>query len=129
MKNNLISICLVVLIIFCVMAPLTASAVSYQPPFHLNPDSGSVVVKGGSVHLFHSGTRDITSAVHSGDIFTVYRISSSCKMEEVGKVRFVNFVGDTYMEAEVIDGELKAGDIAKKGNISCLMVSTEPCTR
>jgi hypothetical protein len=67
--------------------------------------------------------------VHGGDVFIVYRLTPSCKMEEVGKVRFVDFHGDTYMEAEVIEGELKAGDIAKKGNISCLIVSTEPCTR
>jgi hypothetical protein len=33
------------------------------------------------------------------------------------------------MEAEVIEGELKAGDIAKKGSISCLIVSMEPCAR
>jgi hypothetical protein len=109
--------------------PSTGHAVSYQPPFRLVPGSGSVVEKGGSVHLFYSGTRDITDTVLSGDIFTVYRIGHSCKMEEVGKVRFVNFVGETYMEAEVIEGELKAGDIAKKGNISCLIVSTELCTR
>jgi hypothetical protein len=50
-------------------------------------------------------------------------------MEEVGRVRFVKFVGELYLEAEVIEGELKAGDIAKEKNISCLVVATEPCTR
>jgi hypothetical protein len=129
MNRKIISICIVLLGMFCVTAPLTAFAVSYQPPFRLSPDGRSVVVKGGNVHLFHSGTRDITGMVHSGDIFTVYRISSSCKMEKVGQVRFMSFVGDTYIEAEVIEGELMAGDIAKKGNISCLIISTEPCTR
>jgi hypothetical protein len=129
MKKNIIRICLVVVIMFCVNAPSTVSAVSYQPPFRLIPGGGSVVVKGGSVYLFHSGTRDIMGTVHGGDIFIVYRLTPSCKMEEVGKIRFVDFHGDTYMEAEVIGGELKAGDIAKKGNISCLIVSTELCTR
>jgi hypothetical protein len=109
--------------------PSTGLAVSYEPPFRLTPVSGSEVVKGGTLYLFHSGTHDIKDAVRSGDILIVYRITHLCKMEEVGKIRFLNFVRDTYMEAEVIEGVLKAGDIAKKGNISCLIVSTEPCTR
>jgi len=118
-----------ILLLFALSIPSTGHAVSFQPPFRLVAGNGLVVVKGGTVHLFHSGTRDITDTVHSGDIFIVYRISRSCKMEEIGKVRFVNFVGDTYMAAEVLDGELMAGDIAKKGTISFLIVSTEQCVR
>ena len=129
MRLKLLRVCAGVFLLFAMSIPSTGHAVSYQPAFRLTPDSGSVVVKGGSVYLFHSGTRDITDTVHGGDIFIVYQISPSCTMHEVGKVRFVNFVGDTYMEAQVIEGELKAGDIAKKGNISCLIVSTEPCAR
>ena len=129
MRLNLGRVITGVLFLFIMSIPSTGQAVSYQPTFRLSPDSGSVVVKGGSVYLFHSGTHDITGTVRSGDIFIVYRIGPSCIMHEVGKVRFMNFHGDTYMEAEVIEGELKAGDIAKKGNISCLIVSTEPCPR
>jgi hypothetical protein len=105
----------------------TAYAVSYQPPFHLFPESNAVVVRGGIVYMFHSGTRDITSTVHKGDIFVIYRTGSSCRLEEVGKVRFINFAGETYMKAEVIEGMLKAGDIAKKGGISCLVIAAEAC--
>ena len=106
-----------------------ASAASYTPSFRLIPDGRSEVVKGGLVYLFHSGTQDIVNTLHSGDVLVVYRINPLCKMEEVGRVRFVKFVGELYLEAEVIDGELKAGDIAKEKNISCLVVATEPCTR
>ena len=129
MRLNLGRVITGVLFLFIMSIPSTGQAVSYQPTFRLSPGGGSVVSKGGSVYLFHSGTRDITDRVSSGDIFIVYRINPSCKMEEVGKVRFANFHGDTYIEAEVIEGELKAGDIARKGNISCLIVSTEPCAR
>lgn len=109
--------------------PSVSIAVSYQPTFRLSPNGRSVVVRGGTVYLFHSGTHYITDKVRSGDILIVYRMNSSCKMEEVGKVQFVNFVGDTYMEAEVVEGGLEAGDIAKKGNISALVVATVPCAR
>jgi hypothetical protein len=128
-RLKILRVCAGVFLLLAISIPSMSPAVSYQPPFRLSPDSGSVVVKGGSVYLFHSGTRDITGTVRSGDIFIVYRMSPSCIMYEVGKVRFVNFHGDTYMEAEVIEGELKAGDIAKKGSISCLIVSMEPCAR
>ena len=110
----------------CLSSP--AYAVSYQPPFHLFPESNAVVVRGGIVYLFHSGTKSIMSTVHKGDIFVIYRTGSSCKLEEVGKIRFINFAGETYMKAEVIEGMLKAGDIAKKGGISCLVIAAEPCT-
>lgn len=116
-------------LLLAISIPSTGHAVSYQPSFRLNPGSGSVVVKGGTVQLFYSRTREITETVRSGDIFIVYRSNPSCKIEEVGKVRFVNFVDDTYMEAEVLEGELRAGDIAKKGNITFLIVPTKPYTR
>ncbi len=129
MRLKILRVCVGVFLLLAISIPSMSPAVSYQPSFRLSPESESVVVKGGSVYLFHSGTHDVTGTVRSGDIFIVYRISESCKMEEVGKVRFMNFVGDTYIEAEVIEGELKAGDIAKKGNISFLIVPTKPCAR
>ena len=130
MRLKSLRVCLGVFLLLTIAMPATGLAVSYHPSFRLNPGSGSVVVKGGSVYLFHSGTSDVTDSVRSGDIFIVFRIGPSSRLAEVGKVRFVNFVRDTYMRAEVIEGELKAGDIAKKGNISCLVVvSTESCTK
>jgi hypothetical protein len=129
MCTNRSRIFVVTVLLLVLIIPVTGSAVSYQPPLRLIPDSGSEVVKGGTVYLFHSGTRDIVQTIHGGDIFIVYRINSSCKMEEVGAVRFVKFVGEIYLEAEVVRGELKAGDIARLKNISCLVVATEQCAR
>ncbi|HMK44668.1 MAG TPA: hypothetical protein VK445_11095 [Dissulfurispiraceae bacterium] len=107
----------------------TAYAVSYQPPFRLIPDSKAIVVKGGTVYLFHSGSPDIINSMRNNDILVVYRTGTKCALEEVGRVRFVAFVGATYMETEVIEGELHAGDIARKENIAGLVVALEPCTR
>ena len=101
MRSNLLKLCAVIFLLLIMIIPLTGAAASYTPSF-----------------LFHSG-----------DVFVVYRINPLCKMEEVGRVRFVKFVGELYLEAEVIEVELKAGDIAKEKNISCLVVATEPCTR
>jgi hypothetical protein len=119
----------VIFLLLIMIIPSKGAAASYTPSFRLIPDGGSAVVKGGLVYLFHSGTPDIVNTLHSGDVFVVYRIDPLCKMEEVGRVRFVKFVGELYLEAEVIEGELKAGDIAKEKNISFLVVATEPCTR
>jgi hypothetical protein len=40
---------------------------------------------------------------------------------EVGKVRVLSFKGEHYFEAEIIKGEIKVGDIAKK-DASALLV-------
>lgn len=111
------------------MMPLTAPAASYSPSFRLLPDGKAEVVKGGIVYLFHSETRDIIDTFRIGDIFIVYRINSSCEMEKIGMVKFLKIVGEIYIEAEVIEGDLKAGDIARRNNLSCLVVATEPCNR
>ncbi len=129
MKKIFFAALIVIIISSQGIFPAPSSALSYQPSFRLIPNKFSTVVKGGTVHVFHSGTHDVTNTVRNGDIFVVYRIDSSCKMTEVGRIRFITFVGETYMEAEVIEGELKAGDIAKKGNISGLLVATEPCAQ
>ena len=129
MGSNCLRICGVICLLLVMIIPSTSSAVSYLPPFRLATDSGSSVVKGGNVYLFHSATPDVMQAIHPGEVLVVYRITASCKMEEVGKVRFVKFVGEIYLEAEVIEGELKAGDIAKAKNASCLIIATEPCDR
>jgi hypothetical protein len=113
----------------CVSAPSGAFAVSYHPPFRLVQSKNGTVVKGGIVYIFHSGTADVRGTIHSNDVLTVYRTSQKCTLEVVGKVRVIAFVGETYMEAEVIEGELKMADIAKKGDVSGLVVATEPCAQ
>jgi len=43
-------------------------------------------------------------------------------MKEVGKIRFRSTVGDNYIKGEVIDCEIKEGDIARKGSVGLLVI-------
>jgi hypothetical protein len=54
------------------------------------------------------------------------KISFSRKEElkEVGKIKVLSYVGEDYLKGEVVEGELKAGDIAKKGDVASLIISS-----
>jgi len=84
-----------------------------------------VVMKvGNKVHLFHSGTADVKKEICLNDVITVYRESGGAKnpkTTEVGKVKVLSYAGEHYFEAEVVKGEVKPGDIAKKDTASCLI--------
>ena len=86
---------------------------------------GEVVMKvGNKVHLFHSGTADVKKEICLNDVVTVYRETGGAKnpqSKEVGKVKVLSYVGEHYFEAEVVNGEIKVGDIVTKGSASCLV--------
>jgi len=106
----------------------TVHAVAY--PF---PDDGQAYLKdepamkaGTKLYLFHSGTEDVKNAIHENDSLTVYRkhpADLSVETREVGKVRVLTPLGDYYFDGEVIGGEVKAGDLAKKGTTACIVTS------
>jgi hypothetical protein len=82
-----------------------------------------VVMKmGNRVHLFHSSKVAAQKDIAINDVLPVFRlIGKNQQEEEVGKVRVLSFKGEHYFEAEIIKGEIKVGDIAKK-NASALLV-------
>lgn len=84
-----------------------------------------IVMKvGKKVNLFHSGTADVKKEVCVGDVIPVYRelpAGGSLKVKEVGKVKILAYVADHYIEGEVVEGELKVGDVAKKETAACLI--------
>jgi hypothetical protein len=130
MKAKVILICTgVFLLLTTVGAPLTVHATSFMPFFHRQDKGETVMKKGQEVHLFHSGTDAVRKAVHGGDILTVYRITPACELKEVGKIRVIEFIGETYLKCTVVDGEIKPDDIAKKGNVSCLVISAGICNK
>lgn len=106
----------------------TLHAVAY--PF---PENGSAHIKdeavmkvGTKLYLFHSGTEDVKNAMHVNDSLTVYRVHPadlSIETREVGKVRVLSPLGDYYFDGEVTGGEVKAGDLAKKGTVACFITS------
>ncbi len=130
MRSYGVALALVVLpLLIFIGLPLTASAVSYPPAplYHRLGQAETAMSAGDVVYLFHSGTDEIKSAIHADDILTVFRISPSCEVREAGKVRVISQIDETYVKGVVMEGVVKPNDIAKKGNISLLLISAETC--
>jgi hypothetical protein len=104
-------------LVVMVAAPLVAQAAEKV--------KGEVVMKAGKkVHLFHSGTADVKKEICLKDVIPVYRETMGgghTTVKEVGKVKVLSYAGEHYFEAEVVSGEVKVGDIAKKETASCLV--------
>ncbi len=110
-------------------APLSVSAVSYFPAplYHRQEKIENPMRSGETVYLFYSGTADVRRSIHVNDVLIVHRVSESCEVREVGKIRVLSYVGETYIKGEVIEGEVRADDIAKKGEVSCLVIFAGIC--
>ncbi len=76
------------------------------------------------VCLFQSGTEDVKKEIHINDVLIVYRVGRSSALTEAGKIKILKYVRIDYLQAEVVEGEIKAGDIAKKGDIATLVISS-----
>jgi hypothetical protein len=117
---------LVVLLISCVELPQVVTAVSWSPTLEEREEKAAkgIMEKGTIVCLFQSGTEDVKKAININDILPVYRESKSHELKEVGKIKVLSYVGEDYLKGEVVDGELKVGDIAKKGDVASLIISS-----
>lgn len=99
------------------------AATSYFP----EPDYLPV---GRVVQLFQSGTKEIGKGVSLQDTMTVYEPGKSCELKEVGRIEVVSFSGRYYLSGKVLGGEIKAGDIAKKDSIACIIIPSDwMCTK
>ena len=108
--------------------PTVVHAVTYpfpeNEPAYLKDDA--VMKAGSKLYLFHSGTEEVKKTINVNDVLTVYREyppEFSLETREVGKVKVLTPLGDYYFDGEVIKGEIKAGDLAKKGTIACFITS------
>ena len=117
---------LAVLLILCAGMPQRVKAVSWSPIQEEREEKAAkgIMVKGTVVCLFQSGTADVKKAININDILPVYRESKSHELKEVGKIKVLSYVGEDYLKGEIVEGELKAGDIAKKGDVASLIISS-----
>lgn len=123
MKNSMKILLAAMLYYVFVIPVIGASAPVFPESLHENEEKTAVVNKTGAhVYLFHSGTEDVKNAIRINDVLTVYRESPCCNLKEIGKIKVLSFTGDNYMKAEVVEGAIKPGDIAKKGTVSCLIL-------
>jgi hypothetical protein len=128
MKQRIARILVVVLILSVMNVPLTILAVSYPPsPLYHRGESQETALRGDIVYLFHSGGDKVRAAIHPEDVVAVYRISPSCEVRAVGKIKVVSYIGETYLKGEVVEGEIKPNDIAKKAGVSCLVILAVAC--
>jgi hypothetical protein len=81
--------------------------------------------KGEIVCLFQSGTADVKKSISVGDLLMVYRERGKHEWKEVGKIKVLSYIGEDYLKGEVIEGEVRTGDIAKKGDVASLVISSE----
>jgi hypothetical protein len=116
---------LAVLLISSMGLPHLVNAASWSPLQEEREEKAArgTMVKGTVACLFQSGTADVKKAININDIFSVYRESKSQELKEVGKIKVLSYVGENYLKGEVVEGEIKAGDIAKKGNVASLIIS------
>lgn len=99
-------------------------------------DAKVTMKDGGKVQLLHSGTSDMKNTVCTKDVIPVYRetvigyrspkLPEQTKgLREVGKIRMVSNIGNRYCEAEIVEGNVRVGDIAKKEGADCLVGSVD----
>ena len=129
MRIIIIWITSVILFLFVVSALPTVFAVSYPVQLYHQEVRHDKFIKGDTVYLFHSGTDEIKKTIHVNDTLAVYRTNPSCEVTPIGIIRVISFVGETYIRGEVFAGEIKPDDIAKKENVSCLVVSADVCKK
>ena len=126
-KESRSRIIIMILLLFAISAPLAAFGVSYPAQLYHREERHDKFVKGDVVYLFHSGTDDVKKTIHINDTLAVSRITASCEVVPVGLIKVVSFVSETYIKGEVFAGEIKPDDIAKKENVSCLVISAGAC--
>jgi len=117
---------LAVLLILFAGLPQLVNAVSWSPLQEEREEKTAkgLLVKGTVVCLFESGTADVKKAINVNDILPVYREGKSHELKEVGKIKVLSYIGEDYLKGEVIEGEVMAGDIAKKGDVASLIISS-----
>jgi len=107
--------------------PLRANAVSPSPVPEEREEriAKGIKEKGETVCLFESGTADVKKTISVGDLLTVYRERGKHELTEVGKIKVLSYIGEDYLKGEVTEGEVRTGDIAIKGDVASLVISSE----
>lgn len=123
--KNLLKVVMLLVLSTLAAAPMAAYAAG-------KVKSEVVMKEGNKVHLFHSGTQEVKKEICLDDVIPVYRdvptgyrnpkVADQVKtLKEVGKVKVLAYIGDHYFEAQVVNGEVRTGDVARKEAAYCLV--------
>jgi hypothetical protein len=79
----------------------------------------------GNVRLFYGGSKEAKEVFCLNETLPVYRETwenyAVITYKEVGKVKITQLVGENYFDAEVVEGDVKDGDIVRKQGLGCLV--------
>ena len=107
------------------MAAMAYAPAVAQPTKQQQELRGEVDAKAGKkVRLFHSGTQDVKKTICIGDVIPVYRevyAYGAIKRTEVGKIKVLSYLEGHYLEAEIVEGKIRLGDVAQKESAACLV--------
>ena len=125
--DRYVSVTALLLLLFIAGVPRGARAVSYPRIEEQREEKAAKGLreKGEMVCFFQSGTADVKKSICVGDLLTVYRESGKHELKEVGKIKVLSYIGEDYLKGEVIEGEVRTEDIAKKGDVASLVISSE----
>ncbi|MBJ6724480.1 hypothetical protein [Geomesophilobacter sediminis] len=106
------------------IAPVPVDAVSYPVSPHREISEHTAMTVGATVYLFHSGTPDVKKAVAVSDILVVFGERHG-ELTEVGKIKVRSYLGDCYLQGEVLEGEVRHDDVARKSGAALLVILKE----
>jgi hypothetical protein len=109
------------------MSYTTAEAVSYVPQSVIDQgatDTGNHKRQGSVVHLFHGATPEAVHPLVGQEVAVFREAEAGCPPEKrlVGKIRIVRLSGNHHLEAVVLEGDLRDGDVAHLGGVYGLVV-------
>ena len=91
---------------------------------------GKFAKKGDTVHLFYGMSKKAKEEFCLDAVVPVYRLGTGyyVSKDEVGKIKVTKELGDRYIEAVVVEGEIRSGDLAMQPNSECLISFPRPET-
>lgn len=105
-------------------------AISSLPAYAVKTFKSEAVNKSGeNMYLFSSSAQDVKKEFCLNDVIPVYRKVSYGwpvrgygevqTFNEVGKIKISSYVGERDFKAQVVDGSVRVGDVAKKVGAYC----------
>ncbi len=78
---------------------------------------------GDTVHLFYGMSQKTREEFCPEAVVPVYRLGKGyyVSKSEVGKIKVIKDLGQHFIEAVVVEGEIRSGDIAMQANSECLI--------
>jgi hypothetical protein len=123
---RLLTISAAVLAITMLLAVSGCSTLGTQPQ-----NKAEIVMQtGDEVTMFYGGSKEAQAVFCPGETVEVYRAESRQRLRYIkeGKVEITRVIDENYVEGKVVEGNVKPGYVARKGNVGCL-VTPQPAER